>query len=120
MVSETEVFNLRYMEFIKVTNLLDYRQKYSLARSLLKLKKKPEVIEKIEKKKNELEKEFGHTLPALQTLLNASDDLNSFYPDPNSEDNKTIRFLDMKLALDNFKDYLFDVIDENCIGGWGV
>jgi hypothetical protein len=118
MVSANEIYNMRYMEFIKTNPFLDYDNKYFLARRLLK--KKPDILGQMEKVKKELENKYGYPIPALQTLLNSSNDLNSFYPLPNKEETITVRFLDLKMALDGFKSYLLELVDENCVESWGI
>lgn len=120
MITADEIKNIRLIEFIKIGNYPDYTQKYNLAKILLK--KKLDAIEKIDRKKAKLEKDFGYSLPQLQTIYEAAltkNDLLCFYK-PVEASTTRIKVLWLKQALDEFKFFLQEIVIDNAVESWGV
>jgi hypothetical protein len=117
MLTPNEIQAIHYQEFIKSSNLPDYGNKYHLALRILK--KKPDAVAKLKERKAELKRKWGWDLHELQTIYYGRNDLNAFF-NPRGDPTTTITIFELKTELENFKNYIEELVDDNIAGGLGL
>lgn len=99
------------MEYLSYRPMISYSQKYNIAKILLK--KHREKIELIDRKKRNVERDYGYDLDMLDFILTnayAKNDLDSYYNPPTSR--KKIKAWKLEKALRNFKSFMDDIVIE--------
>ena len=109
---------MHYQEFIKRTQYPDYKNKYHLAKRILK--RKPKVVELLKKKLRILEKKYGYSLSELQMIYRGTDDLNSIFPIGNAPQPTMARMLNLQIDLEEFANEIEELVDDNIGGGLGL
>jgi len=116
---KTEIESILLYDFLKSrSEPINYVEKYNIALSLLELRRRNEAVRKIEKLKEELEKNCGYHLHTLQdTLLiaYAKGDLDTKYY---ARGKKIFKAFYLRNQLEEFRKELTEiVIKELCKGG---
>jgi hypothetical protein len=117
MLTSNEIQAIHYQEFIRTSNTPDYNGKYHLALRIIK--KKQEAVDKLKARKERLKEKWGWDLHELQSIYYARNDMNAFF-NPRDDPSQRITIFELKNELENFKNYMEELVDDNVGGGLGL